>query len=270
MGSQSKGIEQNADGSFDIWFGPQAPAGKEGNWLATLPGKSWFTIMDFKRATELFADPAFDGDPVQIYEPGEGEPIAPPDVDVSGAPQPPGEDQLPVGPTTAGPGEGGSDEPKKYIVGGMVTVSVARERVQYLNADGKLITESLRDYTRINLTRQYDSLDKFLQAWNDADRKAALIEELERQGVLIEALADEVAHTGLKDLDPFDLLLHVAYNKPPLTRRERANRVKKRNVFTQYGPMARQVIEALLDKYADEGITTLEANNGMASRFSWL
>ncbi|MCB1134563.1 MAG: restriction endonuclease, partial [Verrucomicrobiae bacterium] len=93
-------------------------------------GKSWFTIMDFKRATELFADPAFDGDPVQIYEPGEGEPIAPPDVDVSGAPQPPGEDQLPVGPTTAGPGEGGSDEPKKYIVGGMVTVSVARERVQ--------------------------------------------------------------------------------------------------------------------------------------------
>ncbi|MCP5260870.1 MAG: DEAD/DEAH box helicase family protein [Rhodoferax sp.] len=224
-------------------------------------GKSWFTIMDFKRATELFADPAFDGDPVQIYEPGEGEPIAPPDVDVSGAPQPPGEDQLPVGPTTAGPGEGGSDEPKKYIVGGMVTVSVARERVQYLNADGKLITESLRDYTRINLTRQYDSLDKFLQAWNDADRKAALIEELERQGVLIEALADEVAHTGLKDLDPFDLLLHVAYNKPPLTRRERANRVKKRNVFTQYGPMARQVIEALLDKYADEGITTLEANN---------
>jgi type I restriction enzyme R subunit len=79
--------------------------------------------------------------------------------------------------------------------------------------------------------------------------------------VLIEALADEVAHTGLTNLDPFDLLLHVAYNKPPLTRRERANRVKKRNVFTQYGPMARQVIDALLDKYADEGITTLEANN---------
>ncbi|MCW5629111.1 MAG: DEAD/DEAH box helicase family protein [Rhodoferax sp.] len=222
-------------------------------------GKSWFTIMDFKRATELFADPAFDGDPVQIYEPGEGQPITPPDVDDPGAPKPPGEDQMPMGPTTAG--EGGSGEPKKYIVGGMVTVSVARERVQYLNADGKLITESLRDYTRINLTRQYDSLDKFLQAWNDADRKAALIEELERQGVLIEALAEEVAHTGLKDLDPFDLLLHVAYNKPPLTRRERANRVKKRNVFTQYGPMARQVIEALLDKYADEGITTLEANN---------
>ena len=224
-------------------------------------GKSWFTIMDFKRATEQFANPAFDGEPVQIYEPTEGDPIEPPLVDDPAAPQPPPQDQIPLGPMGAGAGKPGDDEPKKYIVGGMVTVSVARERVQYLNAEGKLITESLRDYTRINLTRQYDSLDKFLQAWNDADRKAVLIEELERQGVLIEALADEVAHTGLKDLDPFDLLLHVAYNKPPLTRRERANRVKKRNVFTQYGPMARQVIEALLDKYADEGITTLEANN---------
>lgn len=220
-------------------------------------GKSWFTIMDFKRATENFADPAFDGEPVQIYVPGEGDPIdAPVEVDPIRPPQP-GEDQPPLGPTTAGPGEGDDTEPKKYVVGGMVTVSVARERVQYLNADGKLITESLRDYTRINLKRQYDSLDKFLQAWNDADRKAALIEELERQGVLIDALADEVG----KDLDPFDLLLHVAYDQPPLTRRERASRVKKRNVFTQYGPMARQVIEALLDKYADEGITTLEASN---------
>jgi type I restriction enzyme R subunit len=142
---------------------------------------------------------------------------------------------------------------------------VARERVQYLNADGKLITESLRDYTRINLgKRRYDSLDKFLQAWNDADRKAALIEELEAPGVLIEALADEVG----KDLDPFDLLLHVAYDMPPLTRRERANRVKKRNVFTQYGPVARQVIEALLDKYADEGITTSRANKCCACRRS--
>ena len=220
-------------------------------------GKSWFTIMDFKRATENFADPAFDGEPVQIYVPGEGDPIdAPVDVDPI-PPMQPGAELPPLGRTTAGPGEGDDTEPKKYVVGGMVTVSVARERVQYLNADGKLITESLRDYTRINLKRQYDSLDKFLQAWNDADRKAALIEELERQGVLIEALADEVG----KDLDPFDLLLHVAYDQPPLTRRERASRVKKRNVFTQYGPMARQVIEALLDKYADEGITTLEASN---------
>ena len=229
-------------------------------------GKLWFTILDFKRATELFADPAFDGEAVQIYVPGGGDPVAPPEPPDEPAAGQGGEGGQPGGEPgqqagLVGPLGGEDGPPRKYIVGGMVTVSVARERVQYLNADGKLITESLRDYTRINLARQFDSLDKFLQAWNHADRKAALIEELERQGVLIEALADEVARTGLKDLDPFDLLLHVAYNKPPLTRRERANRVKKRNVFTQYGPMARQVIEALLDKYADEGIATLEANN---------
>jgi type I restriction enzyme R subunit len=223
-------------------------------------GKSWFTILDFKRATELFADKDFDGDPVQIYEPGGGDPIDPPNqVDPPGVPTA-GPLQQPEGPIITGPGEGGAGEPKRYVVGGMVTVAIARERVQYLNAQGQLITESLRDYTRINLTKQYDSLDKFLQAWNDADRKAALMQELESQGVLIDALADELAGTGLTNLDPFDLLLHVAYNMPPLTRRERASRVKKRNVFTQYGPVARKVIEALLDKYADEGIATIEAD----------
>jgi type I restriction enzyme R subunit len=222
-------------------------------------GKTWFTILDFKRATELFADKDFDGEPVQIYEPKAGQPIAPPDTPPHASPGAPGDagsgDLPPLGPFAPG-----SDEPKKYVVGGMVTVAVARERVQYLNAQGKLITESLRDYTRINLTKQYDSLDKFLQAWNDADRKAALLQELESQGVLIEALAEELASTGLTNLDPFDLLLHVAYNMPPLTRRERASRVKKRNVFTQYGPVARKVIDALLDKYADEGIATIEAD----------
>ena len=223
-------------------------------------GKTWFTILDFKRATELFADKDFDGEPVQIYEPKAGQPIAPPDTPPDGLPDTvqaepveAGFDNLPP----LGPFAPGSDEPKKYVVGGMVTVAVARERVQYLNAQGKLITESLRDYTRINLTKQYDSLDKFLQAWNDADRKAALLEELESRGVLIEALAEEVG----KDLDPFDLLLHVAYNMPPLTRRERASRVKKRNVFTQYGPVARKVIDAMLDKYADEGIATIEGQS---------
>jgi type I restriction enzyme R subunit len=226
-------------------------------------GKTWFTILDFKRATELFADPKFDGEPVQIYQPKGDEPVTPPD-DLPGAvgAHGPMAASLPddlFGTTPGGytaPGAVGDAEPKKYIIGGMVTVAVARERVQYLSADGKLITESLRDYTRINLTKQYDSLDKFLQAWNDADRKAALVEELERQGVLIEALAEEIG----KDLDPFDLLLHVAYNMPPLTRRERANRVKKRNAFTQYGPVARKVIDALIDKYADEGIATIESN----------
>jgi type I restriction enzyme, R subunit len=231
-------------------------------------GKTWFTILDFKRATDNFADPAFDGEPVQIYEPQGNDPIAPPD-DPAG-PQDPAHPGVPGANNPLGPqdpldplgpfGGAGGTTPIKYVLGNQVTVAVARERVQYLNAQGKLITESLRDYTRINLTKQYDSLDKFLQAWNDADRKAALIQELEEQGVLIEALAEELAHNGQTNLDPFDLLLHVAYNMPPLTRRERARRVKKRNVFTQYGPVARQVIDALLDKYADEGIATIEAD----------
>ncbi len=224
-------------------------------------GKSWFAIIDFKRATELFADKDFDGEPVQVYEPQPGEPMAPPPpVDLTQSVQPePVEGHPGAGPTTAGPGEGGTGpaEPRKYTLGNNVTVAVARERVQYLNADGKLITESLRDYTRINLLRKYESLDQFLQTWHQADRKAALLAELEAEGVLIDALAAEV---GTKDLDPFDLLLHIAYDQPPLTRRERAQRVKKRNVFTQYGPVARKVLEALLDKYADEGIATIESN----------
>ena len=228
-------------------------------------GKSWFTILDFKRATDNFADPAFDGEPVQIYEPQADDPMDPPEpgatdggagASVDGQ-LPPGTAGDPLGPFAPA----GADAPKKYILGSLVTVAVARERVQYLNAQGKLITESLRDYTRINLAKRFDSLDQFLQAWSDAERKAALIAELESQGVLIEALAEEVANAGLSDLDPFDLLLHVAYNQPPLTRHERASRVKKRNLFTHYGPVARKVLDALLDKYADEGIATLESND---------
>ena len=225
-------------------------------------GKTWFTILDFKRATDNFADPAFDGDPVQIYEPTGDEPVNPPEPDVAAEPvagvgigTPDFEPGVPI---VHGPADG--DTPiRRYVVGNIVNVVVARERVQYLNAHGKLITESLRDYTRINVMRQYDSLDKFLQAWSDADRKAALIEALEAEGVLFDALADEVG----KDLDPFDLVAHVAYNMPPLTRRERANRararVKQHNAFAKYGDTARRVIEALIDKYADEGVQTIES-----------
>ena len=216
-------------------------------------GKTWFTILDFKRATELFADKDFDGEPVQIYEPGAGEPVAPPDADPPAhAPQGwPDDPAATVGLLPAQEAE----PPRKYVVDG-VSVAVARERVQYLSPEGKLITESLRDYTRINLRRRYDSLDAFLQSWNQAERKAALLQELEGQGVLLDALAEEVG----QDLDPFDLLLHVAWGQPPLTRSERARRVKKReDVFSQYGPVARKVLQALLDKYADEGLATLES-----------
>ena len=219
--------------------------------------KKWFSIIDFKRATDNFADLAFDGDPVQIYEPKGDEPIAPPDIA-------PDDEAMPLtdpliatmaGETPLFTGQQSTTPIKKYIVDGRVSVSVARERVQYLNAQGKLITESLKDYTRINIARRFESLDKFLHEWNATDQKSALIEELENQGVLLDALAEEVG----RDLDPFDLVLHVAYNQPPLTRRERANRVKKRNVFGKYSGAARKVIDALIDKYADEGVATIES-----------
>ena len=225
-------------------------------------GKTWFTILDFKRATDIFADKDFDGDPVQIYEPKGTDPVAPPDVFVGDPASTGGTtinpmDDCPTTSTGAFGSNVSADEVKRYVVGANVTVSVARERVQYLNAQGKLITESLRDYTRINLSNRFASLDDFLQAWSDADRKAALLQELEGHGVLFEALAEEVG----KDLDSFDLLLHVGWNRPALTRKERASRVKKSNVFTQYGPVARQVIDALIDKYADQGIRTIESDD---------
>ena len=228
-------------------------------------GKTWFTIMDFKRATEMFADKDFDGDPVQVYQPGPSDPVEPPEPAAGVGEQGDAYDatsdaevDFPLTSTT-GDGAGYVDEPekiKRFVLDGKrVPVSIAKERVQYLDANGKLITESLRDYTRINIKKQYESLDAFLQAWTAADRKDALIAELDDHGVFLDALAEEVG----KDLDPFDLVLHVAYDMPPLTRAERANRVRKRNVFTEFGPVARQVIAALIDKYADSGVQTLES-----------
>ena len=134
-------------------------------------------------------------------------------------------------------------------------VTIASERVQYLDTNGKLITESLRDYTRKTVRQAYTSLDAFLTAWRDADRKQVIIEELAGQGVFLDELAEQVG----KHFDAFDLVCHIAFDQPPLTRRERAERVKKRNVFGKYGEQARAVLEALLQKYADTGIRSVES-----------
>jgi type I restriction enzyme R subunit len=218
-------------------------------------GKFWFTIIDFRKATELFADPDFDGEPVQIYLPGaDGNPVPPESFDeanLTDAIQGSGDDM----------GEWQSDEqdeekatrPIKYIIND-VPVRVIAERVQYYGNDGKLITESLKDYTRNSVLKSYASLDAFLQSWTHVGKKKLIIEELEKQGVFWEALYEEVG----KDLDPFDLICHVAYGQPPLTRRERAEKVRKRNYFAKYEDNARIVLESLLDKYADEGIENLE------------
>ncbi len=136
-----------------------------------------------------------------------------------------------------------------------VEVRVVTERVQYLDADGTLITESLRDYSRKTLRKAYASLDAFLNAWNDADRKQVILEELVAQGVFLDELAEQVG----RDYDAFDLLCHVAFDQPPLTRQERAEKVRKRNVFGTYGEQARAVLDALLRKYADAGIRSVES-----------
>jgi type I restriction enzyme R subunit len=216
--------------------------------------KLFFTIMDFKRATALFADPSFDGDPVQIYEPGPDESPVPPDEAPedgaegatagadAGADWPEGTEPLGV-----------SERQAKYFVDD-VEVAIVSERVQYLDADGRLITESLRDYTRKTVRKTYTSLRAFLNAWNDADRKQAILEELSTRGVFLDELAQQVG----RDFDAFDLICHVAFDQPPLTRRERAEKVRKRNVFAKYGDKARAVLDALLDKYADTGLKSVE------------
>lgn len=216
--------------------------------------KLYFTIMDFKRATALFADPDFDGDPVQIYEPGPDDPPIPPDDDPGGdgSEQPPGGNG---GVIVDPPGSGGGGPGITRYVVDNVEVTVATERVQYLDADGKLITESLTDYTRKTVRSAYTSLDDFLSVWNDAERKQVVLEELAAKGVFLDELSEQVG----RDYDAFDLICHVVFDRPPLTRRERAQQVKKKDIFTKYGDKARAVLDALLQKYADAGITSVES-----------
>jgi len=214
--------------------------------------------MDFRKATNLFADPDFDGDPVQIYEPGEDDPPVPPDDDDGDDGDGPGDDpddggddgpDIPPVP----PGPEGPDEPRKYYVNN-IAVSVAHERVQYYGANGKLITESLKDYTRKNIEKEFSSLDAFIRRWNDAEKKEELIAELAEHGILLEALKEDVG----KDMDAFDLVCHVAFDQPALSRKDRANDVRKRNYFAKYGEKAQKILSSLLDKYEHEGIVSIE------------
>ena len=217
-------------------------------------GKLFFTIMDFRGVTRLFADPDFDGDPVVIYEPKEGEDIVPPTEgeydDFEGEPgayvnEDEGDFDL---------DENGGGKRVKYVVDD-VEVMVVNERVEYYDKGGKLVTESLKDYTRKNILNEYADLNEFINRWNSEEKKSAIIEELRERGVFLDAIKEEVG----KDLDDFDLILHLAFDQKPLTRQERANNVKKRDYFSKYSDVAREVLEALLDKYMNEGITELES-----------
>ena len=216
-------------------------------------GKLFFTLMDFRGATSHFADPEFDGEPVLIYEPGEEDPITPPDT------------LLPEGGEDDVPAEPGIDEtivrgfsgillptgggPRKVYVDG-VGATIIAERVEYLDESGRLVTESLRDFTKKALRKHFASLDDFLERWDATERKQAIFEELEDEGLPIDLIAAELG----KEFDPFDLICHIAFDAKPMTRRERAENVKKRDVFAKYGEQARAVLDALLIKYADEGV----------------
>lgn len=223
--------------------------------------KLYFTIMDFKGATRLFADPDFDGEPVVIYEPEPDGPVVPPDEQepptITGEPAP-----QPYVPTS---GENGDENPSggegriKYVLGD-VEVQVAVERSQYLDADGKLITENyrvlLKEDIRKSLRAQFGSLTDFLRRWSETERKQAILDELRNRGVPLEVLQQAVPNG--EDIDAFDLVAHVAFDRKPLTRRERANKVRKRDVFGRYGEQARAVLEALLEKFADHGVQDIE------------
>jgi type I restriction enzyme R subunit len=225
-------------------------------------GKTYFTILDFRNATRLFADKNFDGDPIKIKETGENDPPGDDDDETQTYP-PPDENGLETGvseppkPPIPNPGPPGPPPPpfqKVYVNGVDVTVLISQEL--HFDINGKLITKSLKDYTKEIISNKYATLKDFLTKWNESDRKAAIIKELEDQGVMVEALQDAVN----KEVDLFDLICHVAYDQPPLTRKERANNVTKRHYFTKYGEEARQVLNALLEKYADEGVTTIESS----------
>jgi type I restriction enzyme R subunit len=227
-------------------------------------GKTYFTIMDFRNASRLFADPDFDGKPEVVIDLGGEDPVDDPEIPIDEGEEGTGEDtgddgvkeddgEYGTGDTPPFDDEG-DDKPRKYYVGD-VTVRVLSERVQYVDKDGKLITESLIDYTKKNILQQYSRLDEFLRTWTAAEKKQAIIDELQDDGVLLDAIREELGKT---ELDDFDLICHIAYDKAPLTKKERAENVKKRHYLYKYSDIAHQVIEALLDKYANDGIKEIE------------
>ena len=230
-----------------------------GTRLLEEKGKTYFTIMDFRNSTRLFADPDFNGPPEVVIDINGDDPVVDPTdegipdedetekIEKVGQPYGIGEEN------NSGESED-DDKPKKYYIKD-VCVKVLSERVQYIDKDGKLITESLVDYSKKNILNKYASLDDFLKKWSEAEKKQAIIDELAEEGVLLDAIKEE---TGKTELDDFDLICHLAYDKAPLTKKERANNVKKRNYLYKYSDMANAVLEALLDKYADDGIKEIE------------
>jgi type I restriction enzyme R subunit len=203
-----------------------------GTRLDPARGKEFFTIIDFRNVTNLFADPEFDGDPVYVEETGPSGPRPPRNTPVVEDPQ------------------------EKYYINDR-KVKILNDQVQVIGADGKLVTESLTDYTKKNVLGEYATLDEFIFAWSSADKKQVIIEELEKKGVYLDEIRRSEGISS-KEIDDFDLLLKLAYGQKPLTKAERVNNVKKRSYLYQYSDEAREVLEVLLDKYMDYGLKDVE------------
>lgn len=224
-------------------------------------GKTHFTIIDFRNATKLFADEGFNGPALQIKEIKQGEEIEVEEADLSAEmtteKEPPTEEKPDLI-------EGGeieeSNREKIYIDD--VPVSVAYKHTQYLDANGKLITESLKDYSRRQIRKKFASIDDFLQNWDKHKRKYYIFEEMSNQGIMLTELQKDMGEDLGKDLDLFDIIMHVAFDKKKLmSREERANRVRKKNYLSKYSEKARKVLNALLEKYSDEGLEYIEDIN---------
>ena len=206
-------------------------------------GKTHFTIMDFRNITRLFADPDWDG-PLEVdkgYLPDRAKPYKEP----TEKPQCAAED-----------GDDTEYQPKPFVGKDGCQVKVINKVVSVYDSNGKLLrTESITDYTRKNINDTYANLNDFILHWNQAERKAEITDLMRESGIELQALKEE---QGMTDVDDFDFIIHLAYGKKALTRKERAENVKKRDIFHKYGPDAQKVLEALLDKYMNEGISQLE------------
>lgn len=206
-------------------------------------GKTHFTIMDFRNITRLFADPDWDG-PIEVDESyGKQKP----------KPYPEYKDDPTI---IHEPDPKPRPNPKPIVDKNGCRVEVINKVVSVYDANGKLLrTESITDYTRKNINDTYVNLDDFINHWNAAEKKAEITDLMRESGIDLQALKIE---RNMEDVDDFDFICHIAYGKKPLTRKERAENVKKRDVFNRYGAEARKVLEALLDKYANDGISQLE------------
>lgn len=209
--------------------------------------KTYFTIMDFRNASRLFSDPDFDGEPISIKIINPEDRI-PNDCDVGGEINTVEEKNEKYTHDTSilKPIETGDRKGKIHVNG--VEVNIYSEIVSYYDKNGKLVTESLKDFSKKSILNEYASLDDFLHKWNSTDRKQAILDELKQQGVLIEELRKDI---GIDDIGDFDLILHIAYDKKPLTRYERVNNIIKKGYLYKYSEMAQNILKDLLEKYSD-------------------